>query len=257
MRLAANATSSTPSLITAEAQPRELHRWIPYLPPPTTPTPSSVSPTPSPRHTVSEHSFHAEALSPSPSGPSTRSPSPYSLPISELDVVPTSHVPLTLLPPAVITQDIISDVSSRPHYDEDPFADPGPSYVRGAETVTTYTSSHADGDTVTVPRPAASARSSGDWMSITTSSTLPPSYRTHRPTVRSVSGPYLRPTGLTSLLLPVSNGARRLVLRPRKTTRDGGGADSNGRTWTDLLPGAARPPLEALSAKVHGRRCAA
>ena len=204
MRLAANATSSTPSLITAEAQPRELHRWIPYLPPPTTPTPSSVSPTPSPRHTVSEHSFHAEALSPSPSGPSTRSPSPYSLPISELDVVPTSHVPLTLLPPAVITQDIISDVSSRPHYDEDPFADPGPSYVRSAES-TAYASSRADIDTVTVPAPAESMRSSVDWMSITTSSTLPPSYRTHRPTVCGVYDPYIRPTGLTSLLLPVSN----------------------------------------------------
>ncbi|KAM5545371.1 hypothetical protein V8D89_000984 [Ganoderma adspersum] len=176
-RDSANPSSSTSSVITTGAPPRELHRWIPSLPPPTTPTPSPVPRTPPPRHSVSEHSIQTEPRSLAPSGQSTPSLHQYSLPISELDPLPTSNavVPLTPPPSATIHQDATGHVGHWPHHDQDPFADQDPSYVRGAEP-----DAHTHGSAVAVPTPAASIRSSVDVMSIATSSTLPPSYRTHR-----------------------------------------------------------------------------
>ena len=209
--LAANPLEiQSSSADTAETR-RDLHRWVPTLPPPT-PTTPGFSPGPrSPRSRESGHSFQTGSVSliASHSAPSTRSLRPESRLISELDMLPTpnANVPIPLTPPpsASISPRVVDyryayhrpqpelrrDPFSDP--DPDPFADPGPSYIRRAYPNThvgaiPYEHGHGDDGAAAVavskPPPAASTRSSVDAMSITTSSTLPPSYRTHRPTVR-------------------------------------------------------------------------
>ncbi len=217
-------------LNTAEAPRRELHRWIPTLP---TPTTSGFSPVPhTPRSRVSGYSFQTGSLSPTPSGQSARFVNPHSRPISELDMLPTLHVAgpsVTPPPSARINQHAIGHVAvpNRLQDQQDPFSDPGPSYVRSIEA-DVYASPHmARESPVAAPPPAVSVRSSVDAMSITTSSTVPPSYRTHRPTVRCMRMPRsLPPPRQANTISHDSTG--RLLMRRSSITQ-------GGATWRGLL----------------------
>ncbi|PIL28505.1 hypothetical protein GSI_08543 [Ganoderma sinense ZZ0214-1] len=115
------------------------------------------------------------------------------------------------------SQNVIDHVDSWPYLDQDPFADPVLPNVRGAEP-TVHPSPHARDNLVTVPTPAASIRSSVDRMSMTTSSTLPPSYCTHRPTYRTASDV------LFSSHERIRNTAR---------TAAGGHGPTSYQAWTD------------------------
>ena len=266
---------------TAETR-RDLHRWVPTLPPPT-PTTPGFSPGPrSPRSRESEHSFQTESVSliASQSAPSTRSLRPESRPISELvDILPTPNtnvsIPLTPPPSAFISPrtmdyryayaglqpELRRDPFSDPDPSLNPFSDPGPSYVtvRRADSNNTHAYVYAapreveferehDGAVaVSKPPPAASTRSSVDAVSITTSSTLPPSYRTHRPTVRSML--FIPPScrvELGSLCMAAPDRVSRAVpyRGPWKATRHGY-ADCSWRPRTAVAV--------EVSAEVGGR----
>ena len=233
----AHHSESTSSVL--EVHKRELHRWVPTPPTPSTTSLSLAHNEPSDSASIIQ--LQRVSSHDSYSATSLNADSPID-PAMLLFTAPT-------LPPAALTgEHVIGRRLSQRSVEQ--VSDPGSSYVRTEEP-----HDERRPGPVAVP-PATASRTSTDAMSVTTSSTLPPSYRTNRSTKR-VSQLVIPLPSFEEFQYPMPSGSTQPLRylsparRPgeRKRSMDGGVSLEGGVPTPVTMTGRRRARNEATDKK--------